>query len=274
MELTELLSTEAALPSIPRVVALLLSELSREQPDLRKISQLISSDPTLAARLLRLANGGASPFYNAIGSIAEALAVLEMAELRPLATAAAMAGTIRSVPGIHLQQFWRYSLNTAKLCRSLASHVRQNQATAYTAGLVHAVGELVMHIAMPEDVGSLNLMAGPFDQRRAKMEQRMFGYTYADVSAGLARQWNFPEPVVVALLHQVVPFENDAYEPLAGVVHLASWRARANEAGLDEKALVVTFPDQVGLVLGLDIDIVLQQDPIDWSARSGLGALI
>ena len=274
MELTELLSTEAALPSIPRVVALLLSELSREQPDLRKISQLISSDPTLASRLLRLANGGASPFSNAIGSIAEALAVLEMAELRPLATAAAMAGTIRTVPGIHLQQFWRYSLNTAKLCRSLAANVRQNQATAFTAGLVHAMGELVMHIAMPADVGSLNLMAGPFDQRRAKMEQRMFGYTYADVSAGLARQWHFPETVVLALLHQVMPFENDVYEPLAGVVHLASWRARANEAGLDEKALVVSFPDQVALVLGLDIDIVLQQDPIDWSARSGLGALI
>jgi hypothetical protein len=58
------------------------------------------------------------------------------------------------------------------------------------------------------------------------------------------------------------------YEPLAGVIHLATWRARAREAGLSDRALAVTFPGAVGEVLGLDIDMVLQQDPIDWSAQA------
>ena len=70
-----------------------------------------------------------------------------------------------------------------------------------------------------------------------------------------------------ALHHQHAPFDNHAYEPLAGVLHLASWRARAREAGWGDKEMAVTFPGEVGLVLGLDIDMVLQQDPIDWLAR-------
>ncbi|MNT93275.1 hypothetical protein D3C72_2347050 [compost metagenome] len=51
------------------------------------------------------------------------------------------------------------------------------------------------------------------------------------------------------------------------MIHLASWRARAREAGLNENELAVSFPGEVGLVLGLDIDMVLQQDPIDWNVR-------
>jgi hypothetical protein len=42
---------------------------------------------------------------------------------------------------------------------------------------------------------------------------------------------------------------------------------RAREAQYSDKELAVSFPGEVGLVLGLDIDMVLQQDPIDWTAR-------
>lgn len=274
MELNVLLTSEAALPSIPKVVALLLSELGRKDPDLRKLSQLISTDPALTTRLLTLANSSMFQLARKVSSIPEALAVLGVDHLRTLATAAAIGGSFRAVPGMDMQQFWRYSVNTAKLSRSLAGMVRQNQATAFTAGLIHAVGELVMHLGMPDAMAPLNRITPVLDLRRAKTETRMFGYCYAEVGAGFARKWQFPDLIVDALQHQIEPFDNDAYEPLAGVVHLATWRARAKEAGLDDRALAVSFPDVVGLTLGLDIDMVLQQDPIDWTAKSDMGAFV
>lgn len=274
MELNVLLTSEAALPSMPKVVALLLSELGRPEPDLRKLSQLISADPALTTRLLTLANSSMFQLARKVSSIPEALAVLGVDHLRSLATAAALGGSFRSVPGVDLQQFWRYSVNAAKISRSLAGMVRQNQATAFTAGLIHAVGELVMHLGMADAMAPLNRITPPLDLRRARTEQRMFGYCYAEVGAGFARRWQFPDLIVDALQHQIEPFDNEAYEPLAGVVHLATWRARAKEAGLDDKALAVSFPDVVGLTLGLDIDMVLQQDPIDWSARTDMGAFV
>jgi hypothetical protein len=74
--------------------------------------------------------------------------------------------------------------------------------------------------------------------------------------------------MVDALEHQYAPFENNVYEPLAGVIHLAAWRARGKDVNMSERVLAVTFPGQVGLVLGLDIDQVLQQDPFDWAAHT------
>jgi len=107
------------------------------------------------------------------------------------------------------------------------------------------------------------------------VERSVLGYCYASVGAGYARMWQFPKPIVDAIEHQYAPFENNVYEPLAGVIHLAAWRARGKEARLNDKGLAVTYPDAVGVALGLNVDMVLQQDPIltgqpipDWNMRS------
>ena len=267
MELNALLARPVALPSLPRAVALLMSELAHEEPSLRRLNQFFGTDPALAGRLLELANSHTFQVPRQIAGVPEALALLGTAQVRALVMSAPLGTTSRSVPGVNMQQFWRYSLNTAKLARSLAGIAQQNQVAAYTAGLLHALGELVIHLADPERIQSINTLVAPFDLRRSKIEQRILGYCYGHVTAGLARRWRLPETVVDALQYQSAPFEHSAYEPLAGVIHLAAWRARAREAELGDKELAVSFPGEVGLALGLDIDMVLQQDPIDWTAR-------
>jgi len=268
MKLNELLELQFNLPSIPKVVALLLTELERKELDLRKITQLISTDPALTTRLLRLANSIPFKMPGKISSVSEALALLDLSHVRSMAQAAASGASLKAVPGINLQRFWDYSLNVAKVSRSLAGVVRQNQQAAFTCGLIHAIGELAMHLGMPQEMAKLSAEVAPLDLRRAGLERRDFGYCYASVGAGYARMWHLPQSMVDALEHQFAPFENNVYEPLAGVVHLAAWRSRGKEANLSERGLAVTFPGSVGVALGLDIDMVLQQDPFDWAAHN------
>ena len=264
MQLNALLATQFVLPSIPKVVALLLSELDREVPDLKKITQLISIDPALTARLLQLSNSGFFQLSRQVNGVSESLAIVGLGHVRTLVAASATAASLKAVPGINLQQYWDYSLNVAKVSRSLAGVVRQNQQAAFTAGLIHFVGELAMRLGMPSEMLEMNIEIPALDSRRAKAERRQYGFSHTQVAAGLASKWLLPEPIVEALEHQDAPFRNNAYEPLAGVLHLAAWRARAKDAGLNQREMAVTFPGTVGEVLGLDIDMVLQQDPIDW----------
>ncbi|RKJ94143.1 HDOD domain-containing protein [Alicycliphilus denitrificans] len=271
MELNALLEQPFVLPSLPRAVALLMNELGSAEPSLRRLNQLFGTDPALAARLLQEANSAPFAAQRQVSGIPEALALLGVDRLRALVAAAPPGTTSRSVPGVNLQHFWRYSLYTAKLARALAGLVHHNQIAAYTAGLLHGVGELALHMADAARMQSVNALVGPLDLRRAKLEQHLLGYCYAQVSAGLAWRWQLPDVVVDALRHHPAPFDNDVCEPLAGVLHLAAWRARAREAGLGARELAVTFPGEVGVALGLDIDMVLQQDPIDWKARSDAG---
>ena len=268
MTLNELLDLPFQLPSIPKVVALLLVELDRPEADLRKITQLISTDPALTTRLLQLANSSFFKLSGRIHSVSEALALLDLARVKTMAQTAAVNASLKAVPGIHLQKFWDYSHDVARVSRSLAGLVRQNQQAAFTCGMIHAIGELAMHLALPDAMSLLDGDVPPLDLRRAKAERRLLGFNYANVSAGFANRWQFPQTLIDALENQYAPFENHVYEPLAGVIHLATWRARGKEAKLSQRELAVSFPDDVGVALSLDIDMVLQQDPFDWAAHT------
>jgi HD-like signal output (HDOD) protein len=267
MQLDDLLARQFIFPSIPKVVALLVNELDREESDLKQINQLIGTDLALTARLLQLANSEFFSMCGKISSVSQALALLNLAQVRTMAHEAVASASLKAVPAIHMSQFWEYSLNVAKVSRALAGVVRLNPQAAFTCGLLHAFGELAMQLAMPQILEPINATVGPLDLRRAAAEHHALGYCYAEVGAGFALQWRFPQPMIEALRHQYAPFENNVYEPLAGVIHLAAWRARGKEANLNERGLAVTFPGTVGVALGLDIDMVLQQDPFDWAAH-------
>lgn len=274
MQLEELLAKTKALPSIPRVVSQVMTELNKEDPDPRRISEAVASDPGLTAHMLKLANSAFFGLNREIASVQDASSVLGFNHVRTLVQAVALSSSFKAVPGVNLEQFWRYSLNTAKICRTLAKSMRQNDGVAFTAGLVHAVGDLVMHIGMPDQVAKMDWTVSPFDMKRADLERAVLGYTYADVSAAFAVKWDFPQAIVKALQHQLVPFEGDTYEPMAGIVHVASWRARAQEIKMDRDGLAATFPDVVAILLGLDLDMMLDKDPSEWTSSGELSAFM
>ena len=267
MRLPELLSQRFVMPSIPKVMALVLTELARPEPDLRRIDQLICVDPALTCHLLQEANSDTFKLSGKLHSVAESLAVLRLSGVRTMVAQAASSATFKSVPGIQLPQFWSYSLDAARVSRALAGLLHLNPQAAFSVGLIHAMGELVMRMAMPKVV-ALDAAVPVLDVKRTRAELQTTGFCYTQVSAALVRQWQFPQSMADALEFENKPFNNEVYEPLAGVIHLAIWRARARQVKSSQRALAVSFPSQVAEVLGLDIDMVLQQDPIDWSAQS------
>ncbi len=274
MQLEALLNYPRALPAMPRTISELLGEMNRDEPCPKRVGELIGRDPALTTRVLRLSNSAFFRVSRKIGSADEAVALLGLTHVRSLVMAAALGSSFKNVPGIDLKQFWRYSLRAAEIARSLAGLLKQNQGNAFTAGLIHAIGTLVMHIAMPDEMMPIDMGTPPLDLNRAAAEKSAFGYTYADVGAGMAEKWQFPAEMVSALVNQIAPFEGEAYDPLAGLLHLASWRARAEELQLDTQGLVATFPDMVGLTLGLDVDSVLGKDPEEWEFTQALGAFV
>lgn len=265
MDLQTLLASPVALPSIPRVIALALTELNAAEPDARRVSSLLSMEPVMTARLLMAANSARFQLRRRIGTVSEALSVLGLRPVRDMTIEAAMSSAFRKVGGVDMKQFWRYSLDTARLTQ-LLTRDRKVEVAPYTVGLVHALGELVMHRGMPAEMEPLNQRVPVFAPQRARAEFERFGYCYAQVGAGFARAWHLPGALVETLEHQDAPFEREGYEPMAGILHVASWRCRAHEMGYTERKLAVSFPDKTALALGLDVGVVLDHAPVDWAS--------
>ncbi|MGB4360702.1 MAG: HDOD domain-containing protein [Rhodoferax sp.] len=266
MQLADLLDHPQPLPSSPRLLALLLTELKQQQPDLRRIDQFIKADPVLSLRVLQAANQPSFGLSGQVSSVSEALALLHLDQVHDMVNQIIGQVSFKVGAGLPLSQFWAYSQDCARVARALAGLLQYKQQAAYVAGLIHALGELTMRAASPQ-LAELDESCPALDLRRAITEREAFGFCYLDVSAALAGQAQLPQMVCDALAYADAPFDNEACEPLAGVLHLAQWRARANQLGLQKNALTVTFPSMVAEMLGLDIDMVLQQDPIDWSRQ-------
>ena len=115
MELQELLAKAKALPSIPRVVSEVLTELNKEDPDSRKISEAVGSDPGLTARMLKLANSAFFGLSREIDSVSEAISILGFNHVRTLVQAVALSSSFKTVPGVNLEQFIRHNAKKAEI---------------------------------------------------------------------------------------------------------------------------------------------------------------
>ena len=270
MSLEKFIQRPDRLPSLPRVVALALRELDDPDPDLRRIGVLLQQDLMLTARLLALANSARFNLRRGVTTVAEALPLLGLHELRDLLYAAALAGAFRDVGGMVLNDFWRYSLNSARLARRIATGTPL-AVTAYSAGLMHAVGELVLHADAPQTMAELDARVPIYALDRAQAQVEVLGYSYADVGAAFARTWSLPRALVDAMEQHVKLI--DSREPLAAVVHLASWRSRTNMVQPDAEPLFSGAPTGVASGLGVDLHALLAPDVIDWVTAQDLNAL-
>ncbi|MDE2430841.1 MAG: HDOD domain-containing protein [Burkholderiales bacterium] len=274
MKIDALFQQQNALPSIPKVVQEVIDSFNNDSVSIDEIASKLSADLVLSAKLLRLAN---SSYYHAsrsVGTVDDAVLMLGFMTVRTLVVSSGLTSGFKSMPGVDLKQFWRYSLHTAVVAKWLAKKLRGNSDFAFTVGLMHAIGQLVMHAGMPEQTLQIDKIAGPLDSRRRDVEQASFGYDFYDVGAELAKRWRFPETFSVAIKACAEPLQQSEFEPTAAIVHLSAWRARADECDFSKEEMNATFPYDVAQKLGLKPEVILEEMPAIDELSEGLEELL
>lgn len=274
MQLEALFKQPQALPAIPKIVHELIDSFNNQDVSIDEIARKLAADPVLSARLLRLANSAYYHVSRSIGTVNEALSMLGFVTVRTLVISSGLTGGYKSMPGMDLTQFWRYSLHTAAVAGWLAKKTGVNGDQAFTVALMHAIGQLVMHSGMPEQMLAVDKLASPLDCRRLDMETQSFGYNFAKVGAELARQWRFPVSFADAIAQFPEPLAATPFNPVAGVIHVAAWRARAEHNGLKPDEMEVTLPAEVAKKLGLNPQTLLTEMPPLSELSEGLEALL
>jgi HD-like signal output (HDOD) protein len=274
MKLASLFDHPNALPTAPRVVQELIESFDSEAVSIPEVTRKIAVDPVLSAKLLRLANSAYYHVSRSISTVDDAVTMLGFVTVRTLVISNGLVNGFKSMPGLDLHKFWRYSLHTAVAAKWLAKKAKQNSDEAFTVGMMHAIGQLVMHTAMPEQCLQIDKMAGPTDPRRLDIERTSFGYDFADVGAELSKRWKFPDAFANAIEHFPEPVEHSTFVPMAAILHLAVWRARTEENHLSEDELRATCPTEVEEKLGLAAYTTLDEMPPTMDLAAGLEELI
>ncbi|WP_058051276.1 HDOD domain-containing protein [Janthinobacterium sp. Ant5-2-1] len=223
------------LPSLPVVVLELLSSMDQDDTDVHVLAQKIELDQALAAKTLRIANSSFYGMQSKVTSIPQAVSVLGFHSIRTVVTACALTGSFAPVSGgFDFQAFWRHSLATAIAARLLAPHLRVNPETAFTAGLLHDLGTLVLVTRFPAEHALVRSYRQAHDCQMADAELAVIGIDHAQVGSALAAYWKFPETIQQAVAdHHAIDRLEAGGLPLA--VHLANAVALALDlAGVDD----------------------------------------
>lgn len=274
MKLEALFLHPTALPAAPKVVEELISSFDDAGVSTNDIARKISTDPVLSAKLLRLANSAYYHVSRSIGRVEDAVVMLGFVTVRTLVISSGLVSGFKKVPGLDLRQFWRYSLHSAVCAKWIARQSGDNTDLAFMLGMMHAIGQLVMRSAMPEQTVALDQLAGPLAAGRIEAEQASLGYAYTDVGAELARRWNFPAVYADTIGALAAPLAQPQATRMVAVVHLAAWRARALEQKLSEAELAACYPEEVAASLGLAPGVLIGQMPAPEQLAAGLAELV
>ena len=247
------------LPSLPAVVMELLGSLDQEDLDIAVLAKKVSNDPALTAKTLRLANSSAFGLQVKATTIQQAMTFLGFQTTRNLITAAALTGCFPEgrCPGFNDKAFWRHSIATAACARALARRVRFNADYAFTAGLLHDIGRLVLVSRFPERYQAVLSLRDKHDGELIDAERALLGVDHVDAGVALAVHWNFSDTMRQAIAYHHAP-EAAGAGFLATIVHVASAVVHALDLAGNPDELVPRVSSVAWTALGMAEEAWLQ----------------
>ncbi|MDB6062752.1 MAG: hypothetical protein JWM78_2855 [Verrucomicrobiaceae bacterium] len=239
------------LPTIPKVAQELIVTFDQPDAAIDDIAKKIALDQAISAKVLRLANTAQFGGNRKVASIREAVMVLGFNSLRTLVLACSFVDSFRTPKNFDIKKFWLHSFRVAAASKWLARLCKQDGEIAFTCGLLHEIGDLLIMAEHPTQFTNINNSVA-LGGNRAELELTLFGFTYGDVGAELANRWRFPDAIVNAIRYQSSPNAAQPFSVYAGLIYLAQQVVAQLDIG--------AAPDQLMEALAVDIVHALKLD--------------
>jgi HD-like signal output (HDOD) protein len=179
------------LPPFSPVAVRLMSALADERVSFKEVARLIALDPVLAGEVLRLANSGLYGRTFEVSSILQAIAMLGSTKISQIAVTAVLWRGLPHRTAPFVRDWWRHSIAAALVARRSGNDFSLD--TAYTAALLHGVGQLVLYEGAPQDYPKLVERAYVETLDLLEAERGQFGVDHASLAGILLESWGLPE---------------------------------------------------------------------------------
>jgi HD-like signal output (HDOD) protein len=183
----------ATLPEITFKIIELVENPRSTAQDLHKI---ISNDPALVARILKVVNSAFYGLPGQIGSINRAIVLLGLNAVKNIVIAASLAKLFRGgrvSPNFSAKDLWTHSIAVGTLSKMIVGCLNNTLPDeAFLAGLIHDIGILVELQAFREPLIEISERAAKEQTRYIDLETQIVGVDHQALGTGLTARWKFP----------------------------------------------------------------------------------
>ncbi len=234
-QVVEILREIKNLPTLPAVATRVMSMTEDPNCSQQELAQVVEQDPAIATRMLKLVN---SPFYGIRGTVdnvKQALIFVGMSNVRNLVLSTSVMELFDDngkVGSFNRKDLWLHSMSTAIAARTTAQVSRVvDPEVAFTAGLIHDVGKLIIDRYFHEDFERVIELVDAHKATMRDAENAVLGLNHSEIGAHLAQRWGLP-----AVLHDAIGFHHDpenaqTNKQLAALIGFSDVLARDLEVG-------------------------------------------
>jgi len=200
------IETLRSLPTLPHILLRTIELCSRPDKGLKEIAGLISQDPALSERVLRLVNSAYFGLKQKISTIAEGLLLLGQDAVKNIAISSSVYQVFQGPParhGLNLKNFWWHSLRCAVTARLLAVKTAYPSADeAFLAGLLHDIGKILLWSSFRKEYSAAGTLPAV---------ERHLGLTHAEAGAWLVGRWE-----LASFLADAVRYHHERADRIVG----------------------------------------------------------
>lgn len=226
VKLEHVLKRIQTLPPLPTSAMRVIALTKNPATSARELENVIAQDPALAAGMLRQANSAFYGYARRISSLQEAIVILGFQATQGLAMASAVAPLLKTqLVGYEIEQdgLWKHSMLTAMAAKNLSKKLHLPYGdVAFTAGLLHDIGKLVISIYVQEVGAYLLEKVTAAKLSYVELEEKIIGFNHATVGGFMAKGWNLPEDLVQSISCHHAPSSAQNHAELASVIHVAN----------------------------------------------------
>ena len=238
------------LPSLPTLAMEIMDSFSNDLIDASALASKISQDPAITLKLVSIANSSFFGLSKKVGSVQEAIVVIGFNSLRGLVTAAILINAFPSIgKSFNSEHYWQHSIETGSCAKILAKRLDIDSEVAFTAGLLHDIGRLVLSVYFYDDFLRILEFRKNNGLNMKEAEQAVMGLDHAALGGKVAEHWHLPLDIQIAISEHHM--DEGWQTVLSKIVYVANQLSQAQLRGISSGEELGGFAETL-MQLGID----------------------
>ncbi len=238
-DLQKLVSGLNTIPSLPELYLEIVEMMKSPDVSVKDVGETIARDIGMTVKIMQLVNSAFFGLKHRVNNPADAVALLGMEVLQALVLTTSVFSELEQFSEAPLDsaRLWLDATETGALARQIAVFENMDSIAreyAFMAGMLHAVGQLVLAVNMPQEYADVIVLAKEKEIEIWQAEQEILGHSQMAVGGYLLGLWGIADPIVEAVAYYRFPMESHGpgFWPVTAV-HAASGLLRSEKDATD-----------------------------------------
>ncbi len=223
------------LPTLPAILQNINKLMMNPRTSAKEVAQLVSNDPAITAKILRVVNSSFYGFPNRINTVTHAIVILGFNTIKSIVLSTSIFDAFKKNPGVstfNREAFWTHSIACGAAAKTLAKHAGFTVLEEFfIAGLLHDVGKIVIDQYLHEEFLRITETCTDRSILMLEAELEVLGTTHAELGSWLCQKWNLAKGLVECLAcHHNPPVASENPKHVA-IIHLSDILVRALQLG-------------------------------------------